>query len=209
MTTSGTTLGIRATTLTSFLVIAACGDTGSDDDTSPTTSTSDTPTSTDPTTSTTTPDESSTTDVADSSTSSPETGTGTDTDVADSSTDDGSTDDGSTTAADAIEIAGSWTDGFGNHDITDTAWISTFGRDVFPYTISQYDNDADFAIAQDDGTGTWTRYDWIFLDEELWYCTTAFGLESEDDAVSTPAADATDPASGGCGDFPWSALTPL
>jgi hypothetical protein len=210
--TFATKSGTRIITLVSCLVTAACGDAGSDDETSSTTSTSDTPTSTEPTTATSSPADSSSTAADDTTTDAPDTGSddASDTDASDSSSSDSSSSDtGSTSAADGIEIAGGWSDGFGTHDITDTSWVSTYGRDVFPYTITQYDNDGDFAIAQDDAAGTWTRYDWLFLDDELWYCTTAFGLASEDEAVATPAADGSDPANGGCAGFSWSPLTPL
>lgn len=202
------TLPIRITTLTSLFAFVACGDPATSDDTSPTTSTSDTPTSTDPTTSTTAPADSSTGTPDDTTTSAEVTTSDTGTDDS-SSGDDASSDDGSTTAADGIEIVGSWTDGFGTHDVDDTTWTTTFGEDVFSYTISQYDNRLDFAIAQDDGDETWTRYDWTWVGADLWYCQTAFGLPTEDAAFGTPAADANDPEMGGCGPFPWSALTPL
>ncbi len=115
----------------------------------------------------------------------------------------------STTGAASIEIAGNWLDDFGGeHQISDTKWIDVFGEDMFPYTIDHYDNDADVAIAQDDGDGTWSKFEWIQDGEAVWYCQSAFGLKSAQAAMAAPDADSADPATGGCGGFAWSALHP-
>ena len=77
-----------------------------------------------------------------------------------------------------------------------------------------FDNDANYLIGQNDAVASyapekWSRYDWtVDGDGTLWYCNTAYDAETEADALATPAADATDPAAGGCGTFAWSSLTP-
>ncbi len=126
----------------------------------------------------------------------------------DGSGSDSAADSGSTGAA-GLAIAGDWVDDFGgSHAITDGAWTQTYGRDSFGYTIASYDNDVGVVIASSDDDGTWSRFDWSFVGETLWYCQTGFGLPSQQDAEQTPAADASDPESGGCGEFSWSRLTP-
>ena len=39
--------------------------------------------------------------------------------------------------------------------------------------------------------------------DKLWYCQTAYAAESEEAALATEAADATNPAEEGCGGFSW------
>lgn len=178
------------------------GDTSSAD-TSGTSPTTTTPTTTSPTTtSPTTTDADSSTAAATESGSESSEGTTAD-DAAESS-------EGSTTAADGIEVAGTWTDDFeGTHQISDTSWVSSYGADSFPYTLDSYDNDADLAIGQSDDDATWARFEWTFTDEgELYVCQIAFGLDTAEEAENAPHADATDPEVGGCGGFPWSRLTP-
>lgn len=112
-----------------------------------------------------------------------------------------------------IEIAGSWVDGYGSdHVVSNTEWSSYGGSSVVH--LSQYDNDNNFAVGQNDAAndynpGLYSRYDW-FEDSsgQLWYCTTAYDAATEEDAASTPAPSTTDPATSGCGSFPWSTLNP-
>lgn len=128
----------------------------------------------------------------------------------DSGSDSGSTgaDSGSTGAA-GIAIAGEWVDDFGgSHSITDETWTQTYGPDSFGYTFASYDNDGGVVIASSDDDGTWSRFDWTFVDQTLWYCQTGFALPTQQDAEQTPAADPSDPGSGGCGGFSWSRLSP-
>ena len=116
----------------------------------------------------------------------------------------------STEPQDELSITGVWDDGFGGtYDITSesiTSWGSL-------YSISQYSNDDMYIIAQNDANNSynpslWSRFDWTMdADSNLYLCQTAFDAASEEDALNTPAADSSDPASSGCGDFSWSALT--
>ena len=80
----------------------------------------------------------------------------------------------------------------GEHTITQTSWVSGGAS----YTISQFDNEAQFIIAQngDDNEynpGLWSRFDWAAVNGDLWYCQLLGDAESEDAALATEAADAT------------------
>lgn len=174
--------------------------TSSTSDTDPTTdpATTDPPT-TDPTTTDPATTDPTTTDPAttDPSTTDEPTSTGVD-----------STGDESTTEAAGLEIAGDWADEFGGiHIVTDTSWVTSYGKDAFPYTITEYDNAERWIIAQDDLDSTWSKYEWTYAEDDLWYCQTTFGEASAEDAMNAPDADPADPAAAGCGGFAWSRLT--
>ena len=114
-----------------------------------------------------------------------------------------------TQLVDALEIRGSFDDSWGGeHTITQTTWVT--GGSSF--AISQFDNDEQFIIAQNGednayNPGLWSRFDWASVDGALWYCQTAYAAESEEAALATEAADATNPSDGGCGGFSWTQLT--
>jgi hypothetical protein len=124
-------------------------------------------------------------------------------------TTDGDTTTGDTTAGDALAINGTWADDFGGvHEITDDAWIQTYGPDAYPYTIASYDNAERVVIAEDDGDMTWSKFEWTYDgDDVLYYCQSAFGEASAEDAAAAPDADPAEPAASGCGGFAWSRLT--
>ncbi|HCH63142.1 MAG TPA: hypothetical protein DFR83_10080, partial [Deltaproteobacteria bacterium] len=112
-----------------------------------------------------------------------------------------------------IAIAGPWLDNYGSdHLITNESWASYEGGSVVHFT--QFSNDAGFAIGQNDAVASynpekWSRYDWTTDTEGvLWYCSTAYDAETEADALAAGPPDASDPASAGCGTFPWSSLSP-
>jgi hypothetical protein len=178
--------------------------------------TTDPSTSTDPSSDPTT-DPSTSTDPSSDPTTDPSTSTDPTTDPSASTTDDGSdstgvdsTGDESTTEAAGLEIVGDWADEFGGvHIVTETTWVTSYGKDAFPYTISEYDNVERWVIAQDDVDDTWTKYEWTYAEDDLWYCQSTFGEASAEDAMNAPAADPADPASAGCGGFAWSRLTPM
>ncbi len=111
-----------------------------------------------------------------------------------------------------LEIIGSYTDSWGGtHEISATDWVQ--GDSSFRLTT--YNNDANFVIAQNASTNAWnpdlwSRFDWHEDgDGRLWYCQTAYDAASETDAVGTPPADATDPATSGCAGFSWTELIAL
>jgi hypothetical protein len=110
-------------------------------------------------------------------------------------------------------IVGSYTDSWGGtHRVDAYRWIMQSGASASVFVFTRFDNDAMYAIAQNDeaneyGPGLWSRFDWTEYEGELYYCSTAYDAASEQDALDTPRADDTDPTSGGCGDFAWSQLT--
>lgn len=122
--------------------------------------------------------------------------------------DESSSDSGESSGAASLEISGMWVDDFGGgHVITDTSWATSYGEDVYPYTITAYDNPGRFAIAQSDDDDTWSKFEWTFVVDALYFCQSAFGEASAQDAANATDADPTDPAASGCGGFGWSLLT--
>ncbi len=110
-----------------------------------------------------------------------------------------------------LPIGGAWVDSWGgSHDIDAFVWTS--GSSWFD--ITAWDADAGWVVAQNAESnewnpGMWSRFDWAWDSEgALWYCQTAYAAASEADALATPAADATDPSTGGCGAFSWTGLEP-
>jgi hypothetical protein len=116
---------------------------------------------------------------------------------------------GAAPVADSLTIVGSYTDNFdGEHVITNATWTS--GSSV--YNISQFDNDEGYVIARNDESNAfspcaWSRFDWTESEGDLYFCQSAFAAETEDAALETEPADATD-LEKGCSGFPWSQLSP-
>lgn len=138
-----------------------------------------------------------------------------------SSSADAGSDSGSDTAAcadesggppaDALAIVGDWTDDFeGTHAITAESWTQTSEFGTFVYDIASWDNAAGTLVAQDEGDSTWAKFQWVADDADgVYYCQTAFGAACRADAEAAADADATDPATGGCGGmFPWTHMMP-
>ena len=102
-----------------------------------------------------------------------------------------------------IHIAGDWVDEWGaEHSIDSDSWNDN--------TITHYDNHGMWAVAQnseDDAfsPGLWSKYDWTWQSEELYYCQSTFGADTEADALSAESANASD-LEAGCGGFPWSLM---
>jgi hypothetical protein len=117
------------------------------------------------------------------------------------------------TAPDPLAIVGTYADTFGmTHVVTQDLWTmeSSFGIDRFH--IVAYANAQKYLIAQNDAANAynpslWSRFDWTTHDGKLWFCQTSYDAATQALALAAPAADATDPAVGGCGSFAWSALT--
>jgi hypothetical protein len=116
--------------------------------------------------------------------------------------------EGDACAAD-LEIAGAWVDDWGtSHDIAQDSW--TMGDDVFH--ISQLDNEADFLVAQNDAANAynpdlWSRFDWTWHEDQLYYCQIAYDAADEATAAGNQDADRSDLETG-CAGFAWSLLTP-
>jgi hypothetical protein len=123
----------------------------------------------------------------------------------------GPTGDTGTTPPEGLAIAGSYTDEFGTeHVIDDVSWTQTFpGYPGTTWTITSYDNDATYVIAQNSADdpfnpSLWSRFDWV---GDLYYCQATFDAPTEADALATPRPDDTD-LDAGCGGFAWTDLTP-
>jgi len=125
---------------------------------------------------------------------------------------DTDTDTDADTDPDPLEIIGEYDDAWGTaHLITADSWSQEYGGSVSLFAIDSYDNDGDYLVAQNDeandwSPGLWSRFDWTDFSGDLYFCQTAYDAASADDALATPAADATDPTTSGCGGFSWSQL---
>jgi hypothetical protein len=203
-------------TTTLLLLLAAC----TDDDSSATTNASSTSTGpADPST-----DGSTVADptAADTSTGAPATdGSGSSTGstgAASSGSGDTEATTGDSTGAAGLEIAGEWLEEFSpgegiTHSIDETTWaqVADFGTAVFH--VDGYDNAARFVVAQGDAANEfyadlYSRFDWTWDGDALYYCTAVFDAATAQAALAAPPTDPSDLAMG-CGGFPWSALVPI
>ena len=113
-----------------------------------------------------------------------------------------------------LAIIGLWADDYGGeHDIDGQRWQMGYGPSASRFHVAHYDNTARWLVARNDegnqwSPSLWSRFDWTWQADELWYCQSAFDAASEQDALAAPPADAGDPTSSGCGGFAWSRLTP-
>ena len=104
----------------------------------------------------------------------------------------------------SIEITGSWMDNFGGFtEITASAWGDQ--------AIISHDNEANWAITQNApdamfNPSQFNRVVWTEpVDGLFWVCTVDFGLATAEAAMNTTkTADASAPATMGCGAFSWS-----
>jgi len=107
-----------------------------------------------------------------------------------------------------LEIVGTYTDDFGGmHEISEDTWIN--GDSTF--AIVEYKNQADWLVAQNGednefNPGLWSRFDWAWDGDTLYYCQSVFDGATIEDALEG-SADATD-LEMGCGSFAWTNLTP-
>ena len=109
---------------------------------------------------------------------------------------------------DGLEIVGDYVDDYmSEHSIDETEWLNAGSR----YAVVEWDNDAGYVLAQNDeaneyNPGLYSRFDWTWDGEQLYYCQSVY--DGPDlDAARSGGADASDLATG-CGMFPWSSLTP-
>ena len=112
-----------------------------------------------------------------------------------------------------LALAGTWTDGLSTHTITDQQWTIDAGvYGISDFQITQFDNDAAFLIAQNASDNSyfadqWSRFEWLTIDDQLYYCQILFDGADEQAALDAGPADASDPSTAGCGAFAWSPLT--
>jgi hypothetical protein len=213
----------RALPFAAALWLAAATAACADDDSSATTDGSSSSSGSDPIPGTSA---SASTTAADTATGASTTAVDSGTTAASSDTADGTTADGTasedssagSTGAAALEITGEWLEEFApgmgiTHVIDETRWdqLSDFGDAIFH--VASYDNEARVVVAQADGAnefdpGLWSRFDWAWDGDALYYCTAVYDARSAEDALAAPASEPGDLESG-CGGFPWSMLTPV
>ena len=114
----------------------------------------------------------------------------------------------------ALPFAGEFSDEYGtDHLISSAYWRQTGEGFLSELFILEIDAEAQHLIGQngpDNGFNPelWSRVDWTYVGEDLYYCQSAFDAETAEAAAATPRADDSDPTVGGCGGaFPWSMLT--
>ncbi len=123
--------------------------------------------------------------------------------------DDGFVDDEGTCVPE-LEVIGSYDDGTLGHEITQNEWTIDTST---VFAISQYDNDADFLVAQNDSANTenpdlWSRFDWTYDTGDLYYCHIVGDAADEATAAADETADPADLATGCAGDV-WTKLNPI
>lgn len=113
-----------------------------------------------------------------------------------------------------LEIRGSYVDDWTfEHEVTQLTWTSPGSPSDTVYHIAQFDNDADFLIAQNDAANTyspslWSRFDWTRdTASALYYCQVVYDAASEAAALAVTTANRSDLATG-CAGYGWSKLTP-
>lgn len=197
------------TLTTTLLLLTACAD----DDSSATASESSSTTgAVDPSVSTTVVDP-----TADTSTGAPATDGSSGTATGESDT-EAATDGTDDTGAAGLEIAGQWLEEFSpgegiTHTIDETRWeqAADFGTAIFH--VDGYLNASRFVVARSDAANEfspdlYSRFDWTWDGDDLYYCIAIFDAPTAEDALAAPPTDPSDLAMG-CGGFPWSALVPI
>jgi hypothetical protein len=121
---------------------------------------------------------------------------------------DGQNDDG-------IAIAGTWIDSFGiTNTITSESWGWQYpGYPDMSFTITQYDNGDGVAVVQNQaedemGDKLWGLFEWTFVGDVPYYCQTASGLASEEEAAAHPLIDHGN-VKANCNGFAWFELIPI
>ena len=126
-----------------------------------------------------------------------------------------------TLSATTLDLVGSYADSWGTaHAVTLTTWAQTSSwtedggmvGDTSEFTFLYHSNEQQWVIAQNSDSNAWnaglfSRFDWVTVDEQLYFCQTAFDAASAREALELAAADANDPANGGCGFSTWSSIT--
>ncbi len=109
-----------------------------------------------------------------------------------------------------IEIIGTYSDDYEyTHVITATLWDQ---GDMGIFHITKYDNKKDFVVAQNDAVksfnpGKWSRMDWAWSGDDLYFCQTVYDKDSAAEAEAAVPADA-EKLDTGCNGFGWTKLTP-
>ncbi|MFV8755525.1 hypothetical protein ACNOYE_33670 [Nannocystaceae bacterium ST9] len=123
-------------------------------------------------------------------------------------TETGETETGTDTGEEAPAIAGTYTDEWGDtHTIDASTW--TNGAGVFH--VDQWDDEAMWLVAQNDeanmySPSLWSRFDWVWSADDLYYCQSVFDGATVEVALAGSAN--RDDIMLGCGGFAWTNLTP-
>lgn len=104
-------------------------------------------------------------------------------------------------------LVGQWASPFGEETLTEDNWAFM--------TLVEHDSTLRVALTQNPADDAFnpSKYNklvWTPPDAtgSFYYCTVAFGLDTLGDARDAQdTSEATDPATGGCGGFPWTPLT--
>ena len=113
-------------------------------------------------------------------------------------------------------IVGDYTDEWGSaYSFSETEVVVVFppyeeGGDettVIAAVLSLNTNDE--YLITDNGDGTFGRYDWTFVGDDLFYCQIESAADSAEAAEANEAADRKSPTDAGCGDFGWTLLSPV
>lgn len=121
--------------------------------------------------------------------------------------------------SDPVSIMGDWTDNWGGtHEIDGERWMQSGFGAASSFWFTQYDNDAGgqdagWAVAHNDpanpwSADLWSRFHWVTVNGQLWYCQSEYAAATEMDALLSIPPDASNPATGGCSGFSWSTLNP-
>ena len=124
-------------------------------------------------------------------------------------------------SATALDLVGSYADSWGTaHEVTSTTWAQTSSwtedggmvSDTSEFTFLYHSNEQQWVIAQNSESNAWnaglfSRFDWVTVADQLYFCQTTYDAATARDALELAAADASDPATGGCGFSTWSSIT--
>jgi hypothetical protein len=122
--------------------------------------------------------------------------------------DSGETGETGETGEDESLEPGSYTDDFGDtHTITAAQWQNSSGS----FAIIQWYEDEQWLLAQNGPDNMyfpelWSRFDWTWDGDQLYYCQIVFDGATSDDAVAG-SSDANDLLMG-CNGFAWTMLNP-
>jgi hypothetical protein len=108
-----------------------------------------------------------------------------------------------------IDIMGSYTDNWGGEHVV-SAFLWKSGASL--YAISSFSNEDGWIVAQNGSENSsnpdlWSKLEWYFEADSLYYCQSAYNATDPETAQST-MADKTD-LEVGCGGFSWSTLVTI
>ena len=114
----------------------------------------------------------------------------------------------------SLGVLGTYHDDYSTpHHISGSQWVMDFGTPS-TFNFEFHSNAFKVIIAKNSDSNSWSpglysRFD-LHTDSsnQTWFCQTVYDAGSFDEALTTTAADSSNPASSGCGGFAWSKLIP-